>query len=396
MARKLPDQDAMLGNKSTVLDRYMKSASEDVQASYNRNKVPTPEEIMQKSIESYNSIMGIKETAPAPAAAEAVEDVVRIKLADIVNHPKNPYRVHNHKRLEEMTDSIKESGVIEPIIVSSTYGDMDLQGKYICVAGHTRRLASARAGLEDIPAIVRKMSAEEIDIQVADSNIQREDTLPSEKAKAYRLKYDAMKRQGKRSDLTSSHGETKLRTDEILARESGESRATVSRYLRLSYLLPPLLDYVDNTLLTPEEIKAQNGVDEVGNTTRVIPVMAGVALSYLTEDQQKHIFQEMAMRNIKLMPRDFAEELKAEAKDHPEYDINFFHAAFSKRFGKKPKAEKKPFSFFGSSKAMKETNAYFPAEYDTAEKRDEVIKEALKEYFETRGIKLGETVKSSN
>ena len=148
MARKLPDQDAMLGNKSTVLDRYMKSASEDVQASYNRNKVPTPEEIMQKSIESYNSIMGIKETAPAPAAAEAVEDVVRIKLADIVNHPKNPYRVHNHKRLEEMTDSIKESGVIEPIIVSSTYGDMDLQGKYICVAGHTRRLASARADLK--------------------------------------------------------------------------------------------------------------------------------------------------------------------------------------------------------------------------------------------------------
>lgn len=102
------------------------------------------------------------------------------------------------------------------------------------------------------------------------------------------------------------------------------------------------------------------------------------------------------MLNIKQMPLDFAEELKAEAKDHPEYDINFFHAVFGKRFGKKPKAEKKPFSFFGSSKAMKETNAYFPAEYDTAEKRDEVIKEALKEYFETRGIKLRETVKSSN
>ena len=390
MARKLPDQDAMLStNKSSVLDRYMKSASEDVQASYNRSKVPTPEEIMQKSIESYNSIMGIKETAPVEPAAETVEGVVRIKLSDIVSHPKNPYRVHNHKRLEEMTDSIKENGVIEPIIVSSTYGDMDLQGKYICVAGHTRRLASARAGLEDIPAIVRKMSAEEIDIQVADSNIQREDTLPSEKAKAYRLKSDAMKRQGKRTDLTLVPGEPKLNTNEMIAKDSGESITSVKRYLRLSYLLPPLMDYVDNSMLSQEEIKAMNGVDEVGNPIRVIPVKAGVALSYLTEDQQKHVFQEMAMMNIKQMPLDFAEELKAEAKDHPEYDINFFHAAFVKRFGKKPKAEKKPFSFFGSSKAMKETNAYFPAEYDTAEKRDEVIKEALQEYFKARGFEVG-------
>ncbi len=389
MARKLPDQDTMLStNKSSVLDRYMKSASEDVQASYNRTKVPTPEEIMQKSIESYNSIMGIKETAPVAPAAETVEGVVRIKLSDIVSHPMNPYRVHNHKRLEEMTDSIKENGVIEPIIVSSTYGDMDLQGKYICVAGHTRRLASAKAGLEDIPAIVRKMSAEEIDIQVADSNIQREDTLPSEKAKAYRLKSDAMKRQGKRSDLTFSHGDKKLHTDEIIAMESGESKATVNRYLRLSYLLPPLLDYVDNTLLPPEDIKAQNGIDEFGNPIRVIPVMAGVALSYLTEEQQKHVFQEMAQRNIKLMPKDFAEELKAEAKGHPEYGIDFFHAAFGRKFGKKPKAEKKPFSFFGSSKAMKETNAYFPAEYDTAEKRDEVVREALQEYFASRGMEI--------
>lgn len=388
--RKLPNQDDMLGKgENPILARYMKNADDDVVASYNRNKIPTSEEMEKLAQKNFNSIYGIKEPENQAEPVGSGEQVVMLKLTDIIDHPNNPYRVHNHKRLEEMTDSIKENGVIEPIIVSSTYGEMDMQGKYICVAGHTRRLASARAGLEDIPAIIRKMSAEEIDIQVADSNIQREDTLPSEKAKAYRLKSDAMKRQGKRTDLTLAHGEPKLNTNETLAQESGESVASVKRYLRLSYLLPLLLDYVDNTMLTPEEIKMQNGIDEYGNPIRMIPVMAGVAISYLTEEQQKHIYQEMAQRKIKLLPRDFAEELKAEAKGHPEYGIDFFHAAFGRRFGKKPKAEKKPFSFFGSSKSMKESNVYFPTTgYETPEKRDEVVKEALMEYFEKRGIEV--------
>ena len=155
----------------------------------------------------------------------------------------HPFKMYTEERMAEMVESVKEHGVIAPILVRpNKYGD-----GYEIISGHNRVEACRRAGIKEIPATIRDLDDDTAIILMVDSNLrQRDKLLPSEKAKAYQMKMDAMKRQGQRTDLTSSQLGTKLkRTDQIIAEEAGESRNQVQRYIRLNNLIPALMDFVD-------------------------------------------------------------------------------------------------------------------------------------------------------
>ncbi len=164
--------------------------------------------------------------------------VVPLKFID--DFPDHPFLVKDDESMEQLMRSIEMNGVLNPVIARKKEGE-----RYEVISGHRRKRACERLGIELIPIIVRELSRDEAVIEMVDSNLQREHILPSEKAKAYKMKMDAMKQQGKRNDLTSSPMGTKLRTDEVIAQEAGESRNQIQRYIRLNELTPELLEFVD-------------------------------------------------------------------------------------------------------------------------------------------------------
>ena len=159
------------------------------------------------------------------------------KLKSFENHP---YRVEENEEMEQLTQSIKENGILSPLIVRSIDN-----GEYEIISGHRRLFASKRAGLTEMPAFVTELDRDKATIILVDSNLHREHLLPSEKAFAYKLKMDAMSRQGHRSDLTLSQVATKYDTAAEIGEQTKESRDQVFRYIRLTKLLPELLKYVD-------------------------------------------------------------------------------------------------------------------------------------------------------
>ena len=160
----------------------------------------------------------------------------------IVPFENNPFEVRDDEEMKSLIDSISEYGILTPLVVSR----QGRRGDVIqLVSGHRRLHAAKELGLQVVPVSYVTMTPAEIEIAVVDSNLQREHILPSEKAKAYKLKMDALKKQGKRTDLTSSPLESKLRTDEIIGEQTGESRAQIQRYIRLNFLIPELLAMVD-------------------------------------------------------------------------------------------------------------------------------------------------------
>lgn len=160
----------------------------------------------------------------------------------IVPFENNPFEVRDDEEMKSLIESIKEYGILTPLVVSR----QGRRGDVIqLVSGHRRLHAAKELGLQVVPVSYVTMTPAEIEIAVVDSNLQREHILPSEKAKAYKLKMDALKKQGKRTDLTSSPLESKLRTDEIIGEQTGESRAQIQRYIRLNFLIPELLTMVD-------------------------------------------------------------------------------------------------------------------------------------------------------
>lgn len=171
------------------------------------------------------------------------QDFTVLKIEDLHPFPDNPFRLVEDGLLMEMAESIKEFGVVTPII---TRPKEDGNG-YEVIAGQRRVRASQLAGIETIPAFVLPLDRDRAIITLVDSNIQRENILPSERAFAYKMKLEAMKRQGYRTDLTSSQVGTKLRADEILAQQAGSSRNQVQRFIRLTELIPELLDRVTFT-----------------------------------------------------------------------------------------------------------------------------------------------------
>lgn len=196
------------------------------------------------------------------------QDFTVLKIADLHPFPDNPFRVAEDGQLAELAESIKEFGVVTPII---TRPKEDGNG-YEVIAGQRRVRASQLAGIETVPAFVLPLDRDRAIITLVDSNIQRENILPSERAFAYKMKLEAMKRQGFRTDLTSSQLGTKLRTDENIAQEFGVGKTTVQRFIRLTELIPPLLQMVDEgqIALTP-----------------------AVELSFLKKDEQENLLMTM-------------------------------------------------------------------------------------------------------
>ena len=195
------------------------------------------------------------------------ETVMDIPLAEISDFPNHPFKVTVDEKMLEMADSVKRYGVLVPAIVRPKQG-----GGYEMIAGHRRKKASELAERPTLNCIVRDLTDDEAIIIMVDSNLQREVILPSEKAFAYKMKMDAMKRQGQRTDLTSSPVGTKLRADEQIALESGDSRNQVHRFIRLTHLIPELLDMVDENK---------------------IALRPAVELSYLAEKEQRLLYEEI-------------------------------------------------------------------------------------------------------
>ena len=197
------------------------------------------------------------------------EKVIDIPLSEIDNFPDHPFQVRIDDEMRELAENIREYGVLTPAIARQKK-----DGRYELVSGHRRKAASELAGEKALPTIVREMDQDTAIILMADANMQREHVLPSEKAKAFRMKLEAMKRQGKRTDLTSSQMEPKLRSDEIIAQEAGESRNQIQRYIRLTELVPEILQMVDD---------------------KKIAFCPAVEISYLSEEEQRDLLDKMEM-----------------------------------------------------------------------------------------------------
>ena len=196
------------------------------------------------------------------------QDFKVLKTKDLYPFPDNPFHVAEDETLSELAESIKEFGIVTPII---TRPKEDGDG-YEVIAGQRRVRASELAGINTVPAFVLPLDRDRAIITLVDSNLQRENILPSERAFAYKMKSEAMKRQGFRTDLTSSQVVTKLRTDDKVAQGFGVGRMTVQRFIRLTELIPPILQMVDEgkIALTP-----------------------AVELSFLKKDDQENLFATM-------------------------------------------------------------------------------------------------------
>ncbi|MCH4020721.1 MAG: ParB/RepB/Spo0J family partition protein [Erysipelotrichaceae bacterium] len=200
--------------------------------------------------------------------AQTAEQILNLPVEKIRPFDNHPFRVNDDDELMQQTiDSIMQVGVLNPVIVRPME-----DGGYQMVSGHRRLRACELAGIATIPAIARELNDYEAVHLMVDSNIQRENILPSERAKAYRMKMDALKHQGKAAKQTSSQIGTKLRTDEQIAREVGSSRNQVQRFIRLTELLPELLDMVDR---------------------KEIAFSPAVELSYLKEEEQRLFLEAM-------------------------------------------------------------------------------------------------------
>lgn len=170
----------------------------------------------------------------------SLEKVVDIKISDIDDFPDHPFKVIDDDEMEKMKNSIIDNKVIIPALVRPKP-----DGRYEMISGHRRKRASELANKETLPCVVRELTDDEAIIIMVDSNIQREEILPSEKAFAYKMKLEALSNKGKRNDLTSSQLATRLDTATIIGKEKGDSRDTVFRYIKLTELIPELLEMVD-------------------------------------------------------------------------------------------------------------------------------------------------------
>ena len=198
-----------------------------------------PKQNANLSLKSYDDIFSTQEQRDEKEGT--LEHVQQLDISKLVPFSGHPLKVRDDEEMEKTVDSIKQFGVLNPVIVRP----MD-NGLFEIVSGHRRCHASALAGLESVPGIVRNLDDDEATILMVDSNLQRETILPSERAMALKMKYDAIKHQGARHDITSCQLGTKLRTDELLAEGTNESARTIQRYMKLNDLIPELLDMVDD------------------------------------------------------------------------------------------------------------------------------------------------------
>lgn len=299
-------------------------------------------------MESLESLMGssiIPMSAKIPQGT-AGELLVRLPLDNLHTYHSNalghPFRVLDDAKMAETVESVKKNGVLVPGIARP---DRDHPREYEIISGHRRKRASELAGLKDMPFIIRDLTDDEATVIMVDSNIQREDLLPSEKAWAYRMKYDAMKKLGTKEGI---------RTDKLLEAESGESRNSIQRYIRLTYLIPELLRLVDEGK---------------------VPKSPAEELSYLNKNAQNLVLA--IMKQLKVIPSgEQAKKLKEIAKDSAGALTD---PVIRLVLEKQPDAAK-------ISLPTKQIRRFFPESY-TGEQIQEVIYRLLEEWQEKESHK---------
>ena len=222
-----------------------------------------PKSSVNASLSSYDDIFSTEEYRQE----EQREQVQQIPIGELFPFKNHPFKVLDDDSMSDTVESVKQYGVLSPLIARPRP-----KGGYEIISGHRRQHAAELAGLETLPVIVRQMDDDAAIILMVDSNLQREHILPSERAFAYKMKLDAMKNQGTRSDLTSTQVVSKLRSNEKLGAENNQSRETVRRFIRLTNLIPELLDMVDN---------------------KTVSFNPAVELSYLSPEQQQEVIRAM-------------------------------------------------------------------------------------------------------
>ena len=222
-----------------------------------------PKSSVNASLSSYDDIFSTEESRQE----EQREQVRQIPIGELFPFKNHPFKVLDDDSMSDTVESVKQYGVLAPLIARPRP-----EGGYEIISGHRRQHAAELAGLETLPVIVRDMSDDAAVILMVDSNLQREHILPSERAFAYKMKLDAIKNQGVRSDLTSPQVASKFRSDDEVAKGQGISGDTVRRFIRLTNLIPELLDMVDN---------------------KTVSFNPAVELSYLSPEQQQEVIRAM-------------------------------------------------------------------------------------------------------
>ena len=273
------------------------------------------------------------------------ESAMEIEISKIHSFKNHPFKVLDDEKMQDLVESVKINGVLTPVLLR-----MDENEEYEMVSGHRRMHAAQLAGLTMIPAIVRELSDDDAIVAMVDANIQREELLPSEKAFAYKMKLEAMKRQGVRTDLTLSQNETKLRSDEVLSKQVGESRAQVQRFVRLTELIPELLDLVDN---------------------KKLQFTVAVDISYIDKEVQEWIYEYISDTGF-IKPKQIT-ALRNQLNDGPINQIQMLSI-----FNNCVMAKKVSRSLTFSEKKL---TKYFPDDY-TAKDMEQVIESLLEKWMQ--------------
>lgn len=287
-------------------------------------------------LQSVDELLGVPEIAGTQ----------EIEIGRIHSFPNHPFKVLDDDKMETLVDSIRENGILNPVLVRP-----DQTGNYEMISGHRRLHAAGIVGLKKIPAIVKEMTDDEAIIVMVDANVQREEILPSERAWSLKMKMDAMRRQGSRTDLTSDHNGPRLASVEV-GESVGISSTQVKRYIRLTELIPEILDCVDN---------------------KKIGLLMGVDISYLDEQVQKWVY-EYFKENGFLKPAQVA-ALKKQPNlaNTTQYNvISILNSALPQ------KAPSTKVSF-----SEKKLDKYFPPHY-SAKQREEVIIQLLEQWSEAQ------------
>ena len=283
------------------------------------------------------------------------ESAMDLEIAKIRPFKDHPFKVLDDEKMQDLMESIRINGILSPVLVRPIGNDT-----YEMVSGHRRMHAAMMLGMDTVPAIIREMTDDEAVVKMVDANIQREELLPSEKAFAYKMKMDAMRRQGARTDLTmettSNQNGWKLESADLVSEETGESKTQIRRYIRLTSLIPELLDYVDQ---------------------KRIQFVVGVEISYIDQEIQKWLFEyikdngAVKLNQITLLRTQLQTGAITQAKM-----ITLLN-------GSQPsKAPSSKLTF--TEKKLRE---YFPATYSTSEMRG-VIEELLQEWKRRQDTEL--------
>ena len=285
------------------------------------------------SLTSYDDIFETDESR----AESQLERVQNISISELVPFKDHPFKVVDDEAMLRTTESIAQYGVLTPLIARPLEG-----GGYEIISGHRRAHAAELAGLTEVPVLVRQMDDDAATVLMVDSNLQRENILPSERAYAYKMKLEAIKHQGERTDLTSTQVGRKLEAADIVGQETGDSRNQVRRYIRLTNLIPELLEMVDQ---------------------KQISFNPAVELSYLAPEEQEVFMQ--AMDEVQASPSlSQAQRLKKLAQEG-----NFTMDAAREIMNEVKKGDLERVTF-----RNEQLRKYFPRSYTTQQMQDTIIK----------------------